>query len=145
MKRICGACTACCTILGVGELAKPPNAPCKHACHGCAIYSSRPASCATFVCLWIQDEDSLLTKPMMRPDLSGVMFVLDADEEPGTVLLKAYEVWPGAFLEKKVRRQIRYFAKGRPVVLCTYGMEIGARAMIVGPPAQLRALAHGRT
>ena len=53
--RSCGACSLCCKVVGVEELAKPIGAWCSH-CHlqkGCAIYETRPPSCRMFICQWM--------------------------------------------------------------------------------------------
>lgn len=67
--RICGECTACCTNAKVPELNKPERVQCHHCSKGCQIYEERPASCASFDCMWLQgwfNEEH-------RPDKSGVM------------------------------------------------------------------------
>jgi len=56
--------------MSIPELAKPARQRCSNQCEaGCAIYASRPPSCAAFLCLWRQgwgaDAD--------RPDRSGVV------------------------------------------------------------------------
>ena len=53
--RACGDCTLCCHVVAVAEMDKPAGIRCRHAqsCSGCAIYSSRPASCRDFHCEWM--------------------------------------------------------------------------------------------
>src|SRR3954464_11587648 len=53
-ERTCGACTACCRVLGVVELGKPEGVPCRHIAPagGCRIYARRPESCRVWSCAW---------------------------------------------------------------------------------------------
>jgi hypothetical protein len=44
-RRPCGACTACCTVLGAAELGKPYYCTCKKLGDaGCTVYDGRPQS-----------------------------------------------------------------------------------------------------
>lgn len=104
--RVCGDCTACCTVKGVRELGKPSQTPCQHLCQaGCAIYARRPTSCRDYACLWRQgfiDGDTRL-----RPDQLGV--VIDYEpfvRIPGTVRLIVWEVIPGAAETDEVRHVV---------------------------------------
>lgn len=97
--RVCGECTACCTVMGVPELNKPGGVPCS-SCEpkGCKVYDSRPPSCREFECLWRQD----LFAPAHRPDLLGLMFTVTEEENKfGKQLLVAFEVRPNAFEDNK--------------------------------------------
>lgn len=68
--RACNGCTACCFTHGVEELNKPVLSLCSQcdAGTGCRIYTSRPPSCAGFLCGWREgmgeEED--------RPDKIGI-------------------------------------------------------------------------
>lgn len=50
--RECGDCSMCCKIMEIPELNKPTGAWCEHVLkrRGCAIYETRPPSCAAFYC-----------------------------------------------------------------------------------------------
>ncbi len=97
-NRICGECTACCTVLGVPELSKDQLTVCQHQCAtGCAIYQLRPLSCQKYSCLWrlgaIDDE-------ACRPDRIGLI-VDNIDRGPETLARKysaitARELWANA-------------------------------------------------
>jgi hypothetical protein len=53
--RSCGPCSMCCYMMGVEALDKPKYRWCQH-CKpgkGCSIYTSRPAVCKTFACMWL--------------------------------------------------------------------------------------------
>lgn len=69
MKRECGDCTICCTFARVPEFNKPERVTCTKCASSCTIYNTRPKSCATFECAWLQgkmsDDD--------RPDKIGIM------------------------------------------------------------------------
>lgn len=68
--RDCGGCTACCKATRVPELNKPEGVLCANCTgSGCAIYETRPSSCAAFMCQWLAGDMS----ESMRPDLSGVV------------------------------------------------------------------------
>lgn len=92
--RSCGECTECCDVLAVLELNKGPRERCAHQCEaGCAIYESRPASCAGWECLWrtgLMDESD-------RPDRSGVIvFGQRMPTYEGIFDIRATETRPGA-------------------------------------------------
>lgn len=50
--RACGTCSRCCKLMEITELAKPRGAWCANVRRGggCAIYDTRPRSCAAFNC-----------------------------------------------------------------------------------------------
>jgi len=98
VNRHCGECTACCTLLGVPELGKGRYAPCEYevgavvdkdgvvvgttplpgAKKGCGIYDTRPVSCRTFKCVWLQG----LLPIEERPDKTGIIWSVTAPK-PG--------------------------------------------------------------
>ena len=55
--RECGACTLCCKVYELPELAKAPGVWCKHCApgKGCAIHEAPPDQCRRFFCLWMTD------------------------------------------------------------------------------------------
>ena len=63
MERSCGDCTLCCTVTHVPELAKPVGTTCSNCAIGCTIYNTRPQSCRTFNCAWLQGDMSEDMKP----------------------------------------------------------------------------------
>ena len=104
--RECGSCTACCSVLAIVELQKPPRRACDHLCRsGCGVYEDRPASCRKFHCLWLRgaiDGDETL-----RPDQLGVMFDYFVMARTGESHLIAFELWVGAFDDPTVRSLLR--------------------------------------
>jgi hypothetical protein len=85
--------------MGVSDLTpKKPNwTPCPHLCaQGCGIYPTRPATCAAFRCVWLQN--GFHGDPEKRPDQLGVMFTVSDDHNIlGRSVLVAWEVRPGGF------------------------------------------------
>ncbi|HTU25689.1 MAG TPA: hypothetical protein VMF30_09845 [Pirellulales bacterium] len=115
--RICGACTACCTVLGVEELDKENYRPCPHNCGHCAIYDSRPATCRTWSCQWLLghiDGDERL-----RPEQLGLMF--NREVLSGQKILVAYEVWPQAGRQASNGLLLKQMCLAEPVILRDYG------------------------
>ncbi|MBW2293822.1 MAG: hypothetical protein JRG94_16130 [Deltaproteobacteria bacterium] len=91
--RICGACSLCCTVLRVGELAKLGGVACEHQCEGggCAIHQRRPQICRAYRCLWhsggLGDDD--------RPDKLGA--IVDILTQGAETRLSIQEARPEAF------------------------------------------------
>jgi len=96
--RACGACSLCCTLLRVDELAKLGGTPCVHqrAEGGCSIHPRRPATCRAYRCLWLQGR----LGPGDRPDRLGA--VLDLASRGGFPELVVHEAEPGT-LERSAR------------------------------------------
>lgn len=82
--RVCGACTVCCRELTIDDpaLRKPAAVACAHCVpgRGCAVHASRPATCRDWHCGW-----RLLPwlAEALRPDLSGLLVLVEAGEAPG--------------------------------------------------------------
>ncbi|MGI4977337.1 MAG: hypothetical protein ACRYG6_10380 [Janthinobacterium lividum] len=82
--RVCGACTVCCRELTIDDpaLRKPAAVPCAHCVpsRGCAVHASRPATCREWHCGW-----RLLPwlDGALRPDLSGLLVLVEAGDAPG--------------------------------------------------------------
>ena len=83
MKRRCGECNECCTVLAVKELGKPADVPCPNLVTGneagcCGIYEDRPAACRKFECGWLVGN----FHDDFRPDRIGIV-VYQVDSEVG--------------------------------------------------------------
>lgn len=95
--RVCGACTVCCRELSIDDpaLRKPAAVPCAHCvpARGCAVHASRPATCREWHCGW-----RLLPwlAEALRPDLSGLLVLVEAGDAPGRGALVFNVVPPGA-------------------------------------------------
>lgn len=124
MKRTCGGCTACCTVMGVAELDKPAWQPCAHECaEGCAVYTTRPQSCAEYSCLWLLDPQNLF-RNMERPDRVGVVLDISDQDSPvtehlGQQAVLAREVRSGAFDESAAKAMLDRLEKRVVVVRLT--------------------------
>lgn len=95
IKRVCGECSVCCTIVGVASLHKPPGRPCVHmGPEGCSIFGQpeRPLECSRFKCAWLHGADWV-----KKPDIGGVV----AWGNAGGVVLD--ECWPGASRSLDIR------------------------------------------
>jgi hypothetical protein len=114
--RICGECTACCTVLGVVELNKPAYTTCRHDCGRCAIYESRPKTCRIWSCGWLLSH--IEGDERRRPDRLGLLFNREAlDGKPITVV---YEVWPDAATHSNNAFLLRKMSQQMPIVLRAY-------------------------
>ena len=127
--KLCGDCTACCTIMKVGALNKPDYTPCQHLCSkGCAIYSHKPAECDTWQCAWKSgwiDGDE-----RRRPDNLGVMF--EYRIVGGSSFLWVYEVWPDALKDEKVNHLLKRLGVKEAIVMCKYGsMDVLAKQWVM--------------
>lgn len=129
--RACGDCRACCTVLGVVELAKEQHRRCHHVGPGgCAIYETRPGSCAGYVCGWLGGAYG--KGQSSRPDRLGVIVDKPLPSEP-RVLVR--EVWRGAFDRRGVRALLlELHASGLRVVL----MPFAGRKLPTGKPLEAR-------
>jgi hypothetical protein len=77
--RKCDGCTVCCTALAVEDLGKPYYVRCEHLKEGgCGIYPTRPNSCKTYQCVWLQGCPILTDAD--RPDKSGYLINMEADD-----------------------------------------------------------------
>jgi hypothetical protein len=119
-ERACGACSLCCTVLRVDELAKLGGTRCVHqrAEGGCAIHARRPAICRGYRCLWLtgalEDGD--------RPDRLGA--VLDLASRGGLPELVVHEAAPGAFdASPRLREVAERYRTSMPVrILSSQGV-----------------------
>lgn len=81
--RSCGTCNLCCTVQGVHEIRKPINVKCEHLnIQGrCGIYSSRPESCRTYKCLWLnghmpEEMKPVKSRAVLEPNATGDMLIM---------------------------------------------------------------------
>jgi len=136
MKRTCGECTACCTVLAVEELGKAQQERCKHLCgKGCAIYERRPVACRDFDCLWLTADMA----DKERPDLSGVMLERAQASARGTGLqpIAAYETRPGGFDGYWGQKILKRLSRRHLVALIPFGATEPRE--VIGPPEQVGA------
>lgn len=119
MKRQCGSCTLCCTLLPVNELDKGAGQRCVHCRHGkgCTVYQqpAMPMSCQLWNCRWLVDDDHA---DLRRPDRSHLVvdimpeIVLVRDDDTGaTTEIDCMQVWidpayPEAHRDEGFRRYV---------------------------------------
>lgn len=126
--RTCGDCRACCQTLGVAGL-KPPQEACPNAAPkgkpGCAVYATRPSSCAGYACEWLRRD----LPRAWRPDRLGLIFdVLEPEpntveaklDEAGVPWLTVREVWPRALQSKRVAKALAAANENAALVLHFY-------------------------
>jgi hypothetical protein len=118
--RTCGTCSACCKILGIDELKKPPSIWCQHAeiGKGCRIYEDRPHSCRVFQCLWLKDER---LPDAMRPDKTKV--VLHVQKEEGRLKVNVDPDRPDAWQVGLVGAYLRMVKKLGVDILIVVGKK----------------------
>lgn len=135
-------------MMGVKEVTKPAYTHCTHECDkGCAIYATRPESCAGYSCLWLLEADPEAKAPVRflreeeRPDKSGVMFELSAtggesafEKASGFPFFIAKEVRPGAFDDYWARKILKRLTVKSLVVLAYQD----GRRRALGPPEKVR-------
>ena len=72
----------CCKLPGLAELAKPVGQWCQFIARpigtGCGCYDSRPQTCRTFACGWLQGEGT----DALRPDRSRVVLTTPSNGVP---------------------------------------------------------------
>lgn len=101
--RICGGCTACCTVLDIEDADSPAGQRCQYeGANCCTIYPTRPQQCRDWQCQWMADNDHspALLKDDERPDRIGLMFNIDIVPSYGPVLV-CHELWDGAADESR--------------------------------------------
>ena len=139
--KSCGTCTACCRVMGVPELSKPPQQRCTHCDigRGCKIYADRPTSCREFECGWLQASPNAMPD-RLRPDRCGVVFT---DLASGQGIVARCDIWhPTAWQAPHVLRFLRAAAAGGIVVFARAGTRlwaIGARGEWELPAGQIES------
>lgn len=137
IRRQCGACDACCTLLEVSELEKPANTPCpwlsdKEGMAGCGHYNERPTGCRSWDCSWRMG----LGHKDERPDKIGLMFdqTRGASKFPALVVR---ETRPGAYEEPEAQAMLkRLVDEGNMMIL----MKEGGARRVYGPTDKLREI-----
>lgn len=125
--------------MGVRELEKPRNTPCRHLCpSGCGVYQERPGSCAEFECLWLAGH--VPGSAAYRPDVLGVIFTPNLDGPAGP-FLEVHEVWDGAFGGEKFRYMLDKLVT-KHGVLCAL-KRVGGKISFRGPEDRIRRLVEG--
>jgi hypothetical protein len=102
MRRECGGCTKCCSLLPVKGINKPANTRCQHQRHhkGCAVYHKPekgfPWECGLWECVWLQGHD---TGDLRRPDRSGYVidimpdYVTNEQADGQKIVIPVVQIW----------------------------------------------------
>lgn len=158
MKRECGDCQLCCTVLAIKEVPTSGYTTCRHQCAtGCDIYEDRPNDCMNWSCIWVTDSGSKITRNKETPRKIGVFFSNAIDKSQrssqqilGFPLVLAHEIRPGAADKKLARRAInRFLRRGAVIILVKHPEpwdDPDARPMHIymGAPAKVsKAKARG--
>lgn len=138
MKRSCGDCSLCCTLLPVKDINKPANTRCDHQSHakGCKIYRRYgfPMSCRFWSCRWLTGGD---TANISRPDRAGYVidpmpdFIRIRDDVTGAQTpLQVVQVWVDpkrrdAHRDPRLREYLSRRADEGAAALIRYGSHDG--------------------
>ena len=123
--RRCGACTLCCKILRIEELAKPKGTWCRHceAGGGCKIYEQRPSECKKFLCGFLtatelsEEWRPSKCKIVLVAELGGKRIAAHVDpSRPAAWRIEPYY--------SQLKAWARYAAPGRGQVVVYIGMRI---------------------
>lgn len=115
----CGACSFCCKVLEITELAKPAGKLCEHcASPGCGIYPSRPKVCRDYDCSW--KSDRTMSK-QLRPDRTGTILMEDPDTDEYRAVCDP--VKPFAWLTPLVFKHLVAVAKSGRTVVAKAGLQ----------------------
>lgn len=127
LKRECGSCTLCYKTMGIADLEppKPAHQWCTHCAigKGCKIYASRPESCQSFECLWLQG----MVPEELRPDRSHIVF--DTTTDGGKIVAHIDPLYPEAHENSATRRFINGLYERRIDVILVRGDR---RTIIMG-------------
>jgi len=123
VRRECGECQLCCTLLPVVALKKAGGETCRYQeIHkGCTVYRrpEMPDECSLWSCRWLLNDDaSELARPNESHYVIDVMpdFITIRDQAGKTRTLQVVQIWvdpkyPEAHRDRALRRWIRKRAK----------------------------------
>lgn len=120
-NNLCGSCNACCRVYAIPALDKPAGKWCEN-CDvgkGCRIYETRPETCSSFECLWLQSHRYVKLAEELRPDRCKVVFT--SATRPDVMVATTMPGSPDAWQRTVVRRLI-----GK--------LLLGGLTVSVGPP-----------
>jgi hypothetical protein len=132
--RECGACTMCCKVYALPELAKPAGVWCKHCApgKGCAIHDGLPNQCRLFFCLWMTDG---AMPADWRPDRAR--FVLSVYPPNGFIYGQVDPGSPAAWRKAPYYDRLRAMAKSLLEQQRHLIMFLGDQATLVMPDEDL--------
>jgi len=127
-KKACGDCTLCCKVMAIEELAKPVSSWCLH-CEpgrGCLIYSSRPAECRTFSCLWLVND---LLDQQWKPSKSKLVLTTSEDG----IEIRCDPGFPDAWRKEPFRSEIHEWAVSGETYDVTVVVIVGQKMTLITP------------
>jgi hypothetical protein len=125
--KSCGACSQCCKVMGIEELAKPVGVWCQHrrAGVGCDIHGRHPASCQAFACQWLIEPAA---PARFRPDRTKV--VLAAEGDPPRLVAYCDPANPLAWRREPIYGLLKARARASPLTVVA---RAGARLWLIAP------------
>jgi hypothetical protein len=141
MSHSCGTCSLCCKLYEVPEIAKPFDTWCRH-CKpgkgGCSIYTSRPAVCRNFQCLWLQgwfgNGDRL--DEMWKPSRSKMVALCYMKGAIPTIEIRVDPAYPNRWREQPYYAYIKEFSKPfyeKPEGGCLVIVVVGQKCFVITP------------
>ena len=131
--RRCGACTLCCKLLRVPQIAKPALTLCGHCTigQGCGIYETRPNACRLFNCYFLENRR---LKEEWRPSKSHIVLVVSPDGQ--RIGAQVDPERPGAWRRKPFYSQLKAWAReavARPGGLGQVLVSVGKQTFVILP------------
>ena len=120
----------CCKVPYIEEFNKAPGVWCQHAApgKGCAIYETRPGTCRSFYCTWMQDPKM---GPEWKPDRAK--FVVYLQRNGRNLQVAVDPSFPNAWTRAPYYAQIKQWAKGGAEAGQFVFVRIGQRMIAVLP------------
>lgn len=133
--RACGACSLCCKLLRIDEIAKPEATWCTHCAPGrggCQIYDSRPGDCRTFNCAWLTAAE---IGPEWHPEKCKMVLYVEADGQ--RIALHVDPARPQAWRQEPYYGQLKEWASRGVEAKRQVVIYIKDRAIVVLPGAEV--------
>jgi hypothetical protein len=130
--RACGACTLCCKVMAIEQLAKPANSWCPHCKpeRGCLIYPERPDECRSFNCLWLVNDR---LDERWRPSKSKLVLTTSDDG----IEVRCDPGFPDAWRKAPFHNEIREWAVSGEMHDVTVVVVVGQKMILVTPDREL--------
>lgn len=153
IKRQCGECNVCCTVLRIddkeADFHKKAGVTCELLVAGkCSIHATKSLTCKGYYCMWMMGDGQIQRVQMSdaeRPDKSGVIVSMNNPDsaftkDTGLVTFAAYEARPNAFNEYWGEKIVKRLMQRNLLVLFRYedmmkGTDVTPHTPFIGPPA----------
>ena len=111
MPLNCGACSLCCTLLGVPDIGKAPRTRCWNTTvhGGCSVHGpEKPQACVSFSCVWLESQNRSDSMPRsMRPDLSHVVLGPQDRDDNTLLYVQVDPAYPSAWKQGEIGQYIQ--------------------------------------